>query len=370
MNAPTVTRSIVLPVAGPVDATWPEFREALRESWGESTRCANWMMTELYTRDVSRAPGVSAKMPKMPRVYLYPEARMLFPTLASQTVASLEREVTRKYRALRYKLKWTQEISLPNMRYPVGLPIPSQMWRIEHNKDGAWLFSARIGQRRYSLRLASGHGFRRQYDLLARALTTDSVGAATIYRRTMHESDHRNGDTATTRVMVRFPLEVPVAEPRDAKGVMAVSTSAEAVLKAVYKGRRWWAYETQVLRAIRAHERQLAQLSNDLKLERRFPKSQREGMVERMGCLAHRHEMRMRSWLHEIAAHVVNYAQRQHVAQIDYDDSERGLCAKFPWFELRMRVKEKCEVAGIKFNLVASGEVPDETPEPLESVNV
>lgn len=152
----TVTRSIVLPVVGPTDATWPELRDALRESWGEATRCANWMVTELYARDVRRTPE-TAKLPKMPRIYLYPEARRQFPELASQTVASLEREISRKYRALRYKLLWTQEISLPNMRYPVGLPLPSQMWRLEHEKDGAWLFSARIGQRRFTLRRA-GNG--------------------------------------------------------------------------------------------------------------------------------------------------------------------------------------------------------------------
>ena len=85
----STTRSLVLPIAGPVDATWPELRVALREAWGETTRAANWMLTELYARDIRRG-AQDKKLGKMPKVYLYPEARKLFPLLASQTLSSLD----------------------------------------------------------------------------------------------------------------------------------------------------------------------------------------------------------------------------------------------------------------------------------------
>src|SRR5262245_7019319 len=52
-----VLRAIALPVSGPADATWPELRAALHTAFGETTRCANWLATQFYTRDRQRAPG-------------------------------------------------------------------------------------------------------------------------------------------------------------------------------------------------------------------------------------------------------------------------------------------------------------------------
>ena len=84
---------------------WPELRAALHTAFGETTRCANWLATQFYARDRQREPG-DARLAAMPRVYLYPEARRLFPALASQTLASLEQQVLARYRATRLALVW------------------------------------------------------------------------------------------------------------------------------------------------------------------------------------------------------------------------------------------------------------------------
>jgi len=99
----------------------------LIEGWQQVTAAANWMVTELYSRDVRRGP--EAKMPPMPRVYLYPEARRLFPGLAPLTVASLEHTTQALYRATRYHVIWTHERSLSTYRYPVPLPVHNQSWK-------------------------------------------------------------------------------------------------------------------------------------------------------------------------------------------------------------------------------------------------
>jgi hypothetical protein len=361
-------RSLVLPIAGPVDATWAELRPALREAWAESTRCANWMLTELYARDIRREPG-DQKLAKMPRIYLYPEARQRFPALASQTVASLERDVSRKYRARRYELLWTQSVSLPVMRYPVGLPLPSQMWRLEHDDGGAYLFSARIGDRRWTLRLRGGPHFRRMTAMLDRVIAGEAIaGAATLYRIRAHGTDHRSTATPEWRLAVRIPVTTETARPSyTAPSVMRVHTAREALLTASCGERVWREHHDHIRRAISTHRRQLQELSDDLKAERRRPKRNREGMVARMGTLAHRHAQRMRSWLHEAAAHLVGYAQRQHVARLEYDDHDKSWIDSFPWHELGQRIREKCEAAGIEF---ASGEVTEQTPPPLEQENL
>ena len=73
-----VLRAVALPVSGPVDGSWAELRDALHTAFAETTRCANWLVTELYARDAKREPA-DARLRAMPRVYLYPEARQLFP---------------------------------------------------------------------------------------------------------------------------------------------------------------------------------------------------------------------------------------------------------------------------------------------------
>lgn len=113
-----ILRAISMPVVAPVDSTWEELRTALKLMWRETTRASNWMMTQCYTRDVRRVSADEEKLAPMPKIYLYPEARLLFPALPSQSVAALEQAITRKYRPLRYKIIWTAQMSLPVFRYP------------------------------------------------------------------------------------------------------------------------------------------------------------------------------------------------------------------------------------------------------------
>ncbi len=149
-------RAIALPVSGPADATWPELRAALHTAFGETTRCANWLATQFYARDRHREPG-DVKLAAMPRVYLYPEARRLFPALASQTLASLERQVLARYRATRLALVWRHAAALPTYRYPAPLPLPARMWALDC-QDDRWRLSVRIGDRRWCCDCARGRG--------------------------------------------------------------------------------------------------------------------------------------------------------------------------------------------------------------------
>src|SRR5262245_27743295 len=97
--------------------------------WRTTTRASNWMLTEFYARAVRRDGG-EEKIPPISKVYLYPEARTLFPELPSQSVASLEQTLKAKYRALRYRLLWLNSISLPNVRYPAPFAVPNQGWSV------------------------------------------------------------------------------------------------------------------------------------------------------------------------------------------------------------------------------------------------
>jgi hypothetical protein len=143
-----VLRAITIPIVGPVDATWPEFRTVLAEAWAAMRAASNWMLDEMYARDVRRMPGM-VKMPKQPRTYLYPEATKKFcPMIAAQTLAGLEQAIGGKYRALRYEVIWTGEASLPVYRYPAPLTVPNQGWSMEFSDAGVPIIAFRLAGRR------------------------------------------------------------------------------------------------------------------------------------------------------------------------------------------------------------------------------
>lgn len=365
-----VMRAITIPVVGPEDATWADLRVALTAAWGETTRAANWIATELYARDVRRAPG-DAKLPKMPRVYLYPEVRAAFPGLASQTVTSLIRDVEAKYRARRYDLIWRSAVSLPTYRYPHPLPLPSQMWSLAE-QNGRWSLSARIGDRRWYLRLRGGAEMRRQVAAL-RALADGSCvgGAAALYQVTAHAGDHRNGiGTAQTRtrLMLKIAAWMPRGEGHGA-GTLTVRTGSNYLLSAQCDGSggaTWRLAGDDIRRVIIQDARRRERLAVDMKAERRSPRRRREGIASHLARVAERQRNRLSTWCHQAAAMLVGHAQRRRCAMLVYDDADRSALPSFPWDQLRQRLAEKCAAAGITYAL-ASGDVARAEPRPLAS---
>jgi hypothetical protein len=61
-----VLRAVSIPIAEPLDADWKQLRTALKLMWRETTQACNWIVTELFARDVRRKPG-DEKMPAMER---------------------------------------------------------------------------------------------------------------------------------------------------------------------------------------------------------------------------------------------------------------------------------------------------------------
>ena len=129
-----ILRAISIPVSGPLDGDWKDLRASLRTMWDASTQASNWMITELYARDVRR--GDEPKMPSLPRIYLYPEARKRFPQLPSTTLAAIEKTVSSRYCGSRYKVIWTCQQSLPAI-----IPIPGSLPSAKSN------MARRVGRR-------------------------------------------------------------------------------------------------------------------------------------------------------------------------------------------------------------------------------
>jgi hypothetical protein len=343
-----VLRAISMQVGSPLDCDWKQLNAAIRPMWIETTRCANWMMTELYARDIRRED--QEKMPPMPRIYLYPEAREKFPALPSSSVASLEQSVQRKYRAKRYEILWTHSAALPTFRYPTPYAAPNATWHATIENDRP-IVSVRIQDARLRLRLKTGPQYRLQltvFRLIVRGKATQ--GECAIYQR-------------GNALMFKFAAWVPREERGEKlEETLTVRTAKESLLVAVnMKDEKLWTYNGDHLRRWQAeHRYQLQRWSEDAKYENRPVPS----FAERRKAAVHKLDNRMSSALHEVAAQLAGYAKRRRFAAVIYDDAERSYIEQFPYFRLRALINEKLDAVGVGFT-VASGKVVEETKEPL-----
>ena len=343
-----VLRSIAVPVASPLDCTWKEFRDALRAMWSLTTACSNWMVTQLYTRDSRRNGKAQAKEKLLPmqRVYLYPEARALFPELSSQTVAALEYSVSARYRARRYEVNWTGAASLASYRYPTPYPVHNQSWNIVL-ENNAPVVSLRLGEKRLRLRLRGGPQFHRQRAAMLQMIDGQAVrGQLAIYRRGSFASE-------SSAILVKLVAWLPRdgGDKQERAGVLRVRTDPDSLLIAVnQKGESIWSYHgDHVRRWASAHARRLQRWQDDAKAENQPPRYQK-----RREAATRKYRDRMQTCCHEVSAWLIGYACRRRFAAVEYDDTTCAFCSAFPYAALRQMIAYKADKAGVEFRIVSA----------------
>jgi hypothetical protein len=339
-------RALILPVARPENASWPELRAHLKTQWVETTRCANWMISELYARDIRRQPD-DERLAPMPPVYLYPEARELFPLLSAQAVAALAQDILRRYRASRLDLLWSRRSSLPAYRYPVPLVVPTQAWSLT-SSQGRWIVSARIGEARWQLALRGGREMRRQSRRLDQLTAGEAErGSLTIYEAACPGSTHHAGAVAGgTRVMVKIAAWLPKTDIAIGNGVLHAGTDVDAVLRAHPR----WRIDPAPLRGVlAAEERRRAALLTNLQIARLHSGQRRDGLERALRELSRRSQERLSSACRTYAAHLAEHALTRRAKAVHYDDCVRPALAHFPWERLRRRIAEKLDEHRIEF---------------------
>jgi hypothetical protein len=351
-------RSIALPVVEPVGEDWAVFRQTLKDGWTEATAAANWMVTELYARDVRR--NGEEKMPRMARVYLYPEARLRFPGLASQTVVSIENHVQAAYRSGRYELVWTCTASLPTHRYPLPLPVHNQSWEATTIADRP-VVRVRLGDRWWNLRLKGGPRFKPQTEAYRQIVSGEAVrGELALYRIRAHDgklSGRPNGDQKVKYTvmckMVAWLARTRSSGARQTANSLKVSTARDVLLVALNaRDERVWRYHGDHLRRwIAEHRNRLGKLADDQKAEH-WPTPL---FADRRTAATVKYRNRMSSAIREIAAQLVGYAVRRGFFALEYDDSITGFSPEFPYAALREQVRCKCEAADLKFDHANAG---------------
>ena len=344
-------RAITMLVASPgdgSDSSWKGFRAELKTMWAATTQACNWMSTELYAQDVRR--NGEDKMPPMARVYLYPKARLRFPSLPSRTVAALENTVQAMYRAKRYDVIWTCAATLASYRYPTPFPVPNQGWSasIESEKP---ILRARIGERRWELRLKASARFRRQLNAFRQIANGEAIQGEMALMK--------SGKDVACKLVAWFPRK---AHPTRA-GTLVGRSGSESILIALNeKGEKFWVYNgDQLPRWAAEHRDQLQRWSEDQKAEHRpIPP-----FAQRRSQTSAKYNQRMASACHSIAAILVGYADRRRFAVIRWDDSDRSFAPQFPWFRLHELLRQKADEHGIAFEHATGAPTAKETPGPL-----
>ena len=359
-------RALIMRVAAPVELSWQEFRELLKEQWITMTRLANWCNTECYIRDVRR--NGQEKMPAYDAPYLYPEARVQFPSVPSQAVSSALQDYQAKYRATRYHVIWTAEAVLATYRYPQAVRAHNASWSAEIGSDERPYVSLRIGEARIKLRLVGGQRYRRQLASFRQIVSGQAVqGEMQIYRQrsTGPQSDGRErGQTQRVGydVLVKMVAWLPKAASRNRSGTLHVRTDSDSLLVALdAKDQRLWiVHADQARRWVSEHQRRLQRLADDQKAEQRPVPT----FADRRANDATKFRRRMNSLIRETAAQIVGFADRRRFAELRYDDTDQRFVDSFPYHELRARVETLCNERSIAFT-AASGAVDAKTQPPL-----
>lgn len=368
-------RAVTFPVATVLEGgEWKDFLAALRDAWGRSTRLANWAVRQLLKFDEERKPG-QEKMHALPRVDLYKHWQEHYErdawTGGAAAANSVIQATEKKYRARRYDMLWLGQSSAPRHNYPMPYPIHNKDWTpVMHETEGedgqkmlVPAVSINLGGKRWLLRLRGGFNY--QLASFKQLVSGEALkGELAVYRRRSNGSKRRTGSEGKTsyRIMVKMVASLPREErKKNRRGTLEVRTARNALIVAM--GPNWskpWLYHADHMRRwVHVYRGKRQNMADDLKAEQR-PAS--AGMLERYAILAKRHDDRMKTFIHTLAAMLSGLADRCKFSEIRYDDTDKRYTEEFPWARLRELVAEKCGNVGVKFTH-ASGEVVNETTE-------
>jgi len=358
-------RSIVIPIASPAEMgkgspeQWAALSASLKEAWVRSTEAANWALRRLLQNDVTRQPG-ETKCPKMPPIALYTERKGTHYWEGwSQSAAAVLRTVEAKYRASRYEVIWTGGASLPNVRYPYPYPVHNAAWKLTENPDGGLFFTFTLPSGRINVRLKGGSEYRKQL-VSARWLIEypDLRGEAAVYER---------GSGSNKQIVVKLVGWFPRQEQTESNGIMFVNTTAESFLVGMNARdeQLWIINGDRAKQWMTRSKKALRRVAEDLKYELRKPQREKRKTLEDMQVSAEKNRNRLKSFIDESAAQVVNHAKRRKLAKIVFNDSCREFFGDFQWYRLAELLEQKCNAAGIQFEKAKTYEEQDATTKPV-----
>lgn len=334
--------------SGPMPEEWDGWK-LLRDCWKHSVWLANWCVQQLQLHDAGKLKLGDGFL------YTYGFTEGNYPHVdfwknAKGEASAVIRSVMQKYKQEKKEVSSLARIHSSYRSFP--FPIRSQAWKEAGIDCGGkpWVRISLPGAGVF-LRLRGGPEFARQMALFREVVKGERPRLQMqLVERRKNGDSHRPATKDGSRVMVKMVAKFEEREKPGGRPLVLV-TDPQAFLIAELDGRQAWVLNADHCRRLvnghAEHLSRLQRLSQDCKAERRLHSNRAKGIAERMESLCHKHHNRMASLTHEVAAHVVGFAQRNQCGEIFYLDRDRGFVSKFPWAELHGKIAQKCEMAGI-----------------------
>ena len=371
----TITRCVTFRVATVEGYKWKEFMDVLHSCWRQSTDLYNFATRSLLLQDNPRLPQ-QTKIPKFPKrsgESLYLECAKVFGDLPTSTIASITRDAQRYYIKHRNSY-WKGNEGIPLKKYPAPFPIHNEKWTPFMWNDQRPAIKFATGQpinkkngKDWCLILAGNKGFSYQLNDFKKILSGEAVkGEMALYRQRANVGDNRSGfdasvngggNTVRYSIMCKIAIELPKPELKEAYGCLNLKTDPEAFWVAEHEGRiiHPWIFNGDELASWlgRAKEWQdkhaiyRQRIYEDMKLERRVHVGKKQQMLDNLDKRCDKHKKRIKTWIQQACAQIANYCVRQKIAAVMYDDTNKSYMPKFPWFQLKITLKNALEGRGI-----------------------
>lgn len=382
------------------EATADELWSTLRECFKQTSMLSNWCVHRLMVNDVVRTPDMT-KLPPMPKIKLYDQAGKAFGLMkkdswwagASGSFAAITKRVADYWKKHRFAILWNMRgrENPPSFDDTQPFPVRSQEW-CEVGYDGIEPFvgvNLPSGTPRKPLKarlyLRGKRGtkdaaeFSRQLAHLKRVIEGDAKKLELVIRQervslschrpTVTDREPGGGEQKHYRVMVKMvgrlevnpkPGELALVLSHDPNAFWVAETAdVDQNGKPINSRPAWVLNADHVKRMfewLAVHEDRLARYAQDTKAERRMSNDKRRQLNESRERCCFKHEKRMKSWLHEVTAHLVGFAVRQRAGVVFYKDVDQSFIPRFPWYILRQRLKDKLEAVGIVCHCQTDGE--------------
>jgi hypothetical protein len=385
----TVVRAFELPVHR-VEAEGRDGWVLIRECWRQATDLANWGVQTLLRADCVRLPGMD-KLPPPPRVNgkrlkgLYGKASEDFdfkgqrgPSFwagACISASSILKAVEDKYVAERLNVLWHRRQAPANYRYPHPWPVHSQAWKdAGFDAGGRPYVTCALPGGTATLRLRGGPEFGRQLSLFRQVVDGNLPKLQLVIRQqgaslSCHRPTMKDRGCAC-RVLVKIVARLPVTH-RQGGRCLVLLTDPNSLWVAELDGRPAWVLNADHVRRafnwLASWESRRQRLAQDRKAERRLKVGRLDQLNREGERCREKHRKRLHSWLHETAAHLAGFADRQKVGEVFYLDRDRGFMPAFPWSQLHALLADKIKALGINFYSESGAEgrtVPADEPEP------
>lgn len=398
-----VMRAVPLPVSGAIDeetGQWvdpavADFRAATFEAWGWATHASNVIVTELARNEHPVRGDQGVKLGPAPVLNSYESVRRMVPDMDPASVAALDQAVKGKYRKSRFNVFCRGVEALPTFRFPTPYPVRKDCWECVNRPSGERCIRVRFAGRWWLLKVVVDA---RQASRWSQLVTGEAERCeVSLVGRTVTESDDRPGlrlrvpgkpTPRTVRVMLKavgwFPIrEQGAAVPRvlhcktgsDRLWTYRIGDTgekrffhADAVTALDAQQSRRLAEIDLMARSTRqTHERYLDRMAHDTKYEKRWPKRRRRKLLAGQDRRVRKFRDRMDSFTHLASKMLAEFARRNQITEVVYDDSDKAFSQRFPYAELRTRLAYKLDERGIAFRHVGSaGDTADTEHNPNE----